>query len=573
MKALSFVAAIGIASAALAAGGTVKGSKHALSVTGPGPIKAESEIQSCVFCHVSHGGTAKAMGGRPDVGTTHRGYESSTLRGRALAPTGASRVCLSCHDGTIAVGRTLKGSIAMKGVPTDGRIPASRRSNLGTDLRSSHPVSMRVTPGPKVRGPSDPRVHLDGASEIQCTSCHDPHSEFGGTPEGRFLRAPMQGSQLCAACHVAGRGSHATAGATFTAAQGNETGHRTVAEAGCAACHRQHGADAGGRLLARGQRDTDDAPCLRCHAGGGNAADVARQVAKASSHAVDGGRAHDRSEGPDAVGRRLPETSAGAPRHVVCVDCHDPHDAVASPARPPFASGSLRGAWGVDVAGRRVEQVRFEYELCFKCHGDSANKPVQPGAGRARRRREDRNLRRVFDAGAASYHPVVAAVRAGDVPSLVPAYPPGSLVYCSDCHASDDGPAAGGKGARGPHGSIYAPLLERNYVTGASAGESPFAYALCYKCHDREILLSPRSAFRLHRRHVVDLQSPCSVCHSAHGVSALAGTPAQNAHLVDFDLAVVGPGRAGTVQYDMRGPRTGSCTLTCHGAAHDARAY
>ena len=159
------------------------------------------------------------------------------------------------------------------------------------------------------------------------------------------------------------------------------------------------------------------------------------------------------------------------------------------------------------------------------------------------------------------------------MPSLVPPYRAGSLVYCTDCHASDDGAGAGGTGPRGPHGSMFAPLLERNYSTASPGIESPYAYALCYKCHDRNVLLSDRSAFRLHRRHVVDQQTPCATCHAAHGVSATAGTPTQNAHLIDFDVSVVRPSRTGALEYDRRGPRSGSCALTCHGAAHDNRAY
>jgi uncharacterized CHY-type Zn-finger protein len=235
--------------------------------------------------------------------------------------------------------------------------------------------------------------------------------------------------------------------------------------------------------------------------------------------------------------------------------------------------GAIAGTWGIDATGHRTERIQFEYEVCFKCHADSANKPERSGLRTPQRQADDRNLRRVFDATAASFHPVVAPVMGGDVPSLKSGRRPGSLVYCTDCHASDDGPGAGGSGARGPHGSIYAPLLERNYSTASPGVESPFAYALCYKCHDRDVLLSSRSAFPLHRRHVVERQAACATCHSAHGVSTLRGTPNGNAHLIDFDLRVVQTARASAVAYDRRGVRAGSCTLTCHGSLHDNRAY
>ena len=572
MNVLPFLVGIAVGSTAMAAGGSsVVGSKHDLSVRGPGPIKAQAERQSCVFCHVPHGGTSRALGARPEIGNKHRPYESTTAQRNPGAPSGATRVCLSCHDGTIAVGQTRTRTIQMNGATDNGRIPATRRSNLGTDLRGTHPVSVTGEPGSRVHAPTDRHVRLDAASQVQCTSCHDPHSEFGGTAEGRFLVRPTKASQLCTSCHEPNRGSHATSSSPFTAAQGNDARYASIAEAGCHACHDSHGADVSGRLLSRRPTDAEDGLCLRCHGGAATGArlNVAREVAKGSAHSVDGSRVHDASEGPEVSGRRLPELSPSAPRHAACVDCHEPHDANSVRAQAPLAPGAMAGTWGIDEAGRPARPARFEYEVCFKCHGDSANKPPASVFRAPQRRIEDRNLRRVFDPVAPSSHPVVAPVRGGDVPSLTARYRPGSLVYCTDCHASDDGPGAGGTGPRGPHGSAYAPLLERNYSTASPGAESPFAYALCYKCHDRNVLLSDRSAFRLHRKHVVERQTPCATCHAAHGVSARAGTPTQNAHLVDFDLGVVRPGRNGALQYERLASRSGRCALTCHGALHD----
>ena len=43
---------------------------------------------------------------------------------------------------------------------------------------------------------------------------------------------------------------------------------------------------------------------------------------------------HAADEGPDNTRKRLPEASPGAPRHVACVDCHDPHVPRTPPVRP-----------------------------------------------------------------------------------------------------------------------------------------------------------------------------------------------------------------------------------------------
>lgn len=567
-----------------ASGGvSVVGSKHDLSVTGPGPVRAASERQICVFCHIPHGG-GELLSSRPEgAGGGSRPYESTTAQGRPKGVTGVSRRCLSCHDGTVAVGETRRQRIKVSG-PGAGKLAGTLASNLGTDLRRSHPISLEMAPASKGRARRQgTTIVLDAGGLVQCTSCHDPHAEFAGAPEGRFLRDTVRGSSLCAQCHDANRGaSHALSSASFGAAQGNLDGFKSVADAGCRACHRSHGADVRGRLLARTDTEPQDDLCLRCHASAVTRVDIGRDLSKPHSHRHDNDT-HDASEGPTNPTHRLPETSGTTPRHAACVDCHDPHAADSRSASAPAVSGSLFGTWGIGVSGGAVNPAVNQYEICFKCHGDSANQP-QPSQlatvfAPPRRAAGDVDLRRVFSPDAPSNHPVVSAHADADAPSLLSAWTPASVVYCTDCHASDSGPGAGGAGARGPHGSIYAHLLERNYSTGDNTMESPTAYALCYKCHDRAILFSANSAFPSHRRHVVDEHAPCSVCHSAHGVSRQYGTPSHNAHLVDFDLSVVKP-IGGAPLYTSYGRRSGTCTLICHSPSptsskgrHDAHPY
>ncbi len=607
MKELLLATALLATARAAGAADRVAGSKHDLSASGPGAYRAVSEQDPCIFCHVSHRGAR--LSNRPDIGSGHRPYESTTLSGRPGAPTGASRICLSCHDGTIAPGHTRTRTIAMR--TGDAPIAPERHSNLGTDLRSSHPISFRPVPGTRVALPprGDP-VHLDASGQVQCTSCHDPHSEWRDPEVGKFLVKPSAGSALCLSCHpTAGRGglsSHATSTAPFApsgadgaaplASKGRAIPPRadraipmvstegatpssadrtpTVARAGCGACHDAHGADPRGRLLRRNAA-TDDEQCLTCHSGQVARADIHREVAKPWAHASRG-RDHDEAEGDGRKSARLPEVSAGAPRHVACVDCHDPHSANAARATAPALSGLLAGTWGIALDGRKVPLTRFEYEICLKCHGDSANKPQASGISRVdrvRRAQDDVNLRRVFDPGSPSFHPIAAPGRNQFVPSLKPPLTGASIIYCSDCHASDDGAGAGGAGPRGPHGSIYPNLLERQYLTADFTPEGPLSYALCYKCHDRDRLLSATLTLSSpfpHRKHVVNKSTPCSACHDAHGISSQVGSAQQNLHLVSFDLSIVG-GPPGGPRYSPLGPSTpgGTCNTTCHGRTHN----
>lgn len=572
MKRLVPVAMLLLASPA--AGDSVQGSRHDFSATGPGPFRAVSERSPCVFCHASHF-TGEKLSARPEIGKSHRPYESTTAKSRAGAPTGASRVCLSCHDGTIAIGETRNRRITMQG---NDRLPEGHRANIGTDLRKSHPVSVRQVPGKGTHAPRPGKgVHLDASGQVQCTSCHDPHAERAGDPTvGKFLLAPRARSTLCLSCHddlaASGNGSpHASAlapsGSTLSA-----EGYATVAEAGCAACHRPHGASERGRLLRKGK--TDDSACLDCHGSGGTAKGVGVDVAAPWAHASTSEGAHDEGERHEQDGSGRRGGIGRAKRHVACVDCHNPHASSGTNASAPYVTGRNSGVWGVDLNGAQVETARFEYEICFKCHGDTS--PATPAMAAAndgiRRAFADTNLRLVFSPTAPSSHPVTGPGRNGDSPSLKAPYTAASVIYCSDCHASDRSPAAGGTGARGPHGSVHAHLLERNYTVTDPSPESPTAYALCYKCHDREVLLSDRSAFPLHRRHVVDRAAACATCHAAHGVSIDAGNARENAHLVSFNLTVVSPDRGPRPTYASEGPRRGSCNLTCHNVRHDGGA-
>jgi len=568
-------------SAAAGAQESVVRTRHNLSVTGPGPVRAAQETKVCIFCHVPHGGLELGIN-RPLSRAKYQPYESTTLEARPGVPDGATRICLSCHDGTIALGQTAaSGHIAVERAGVGGTMPTGP-GLIGTDLRASHPVSFAPTATAEVHAPAEgDAVRLDRRRRLQCTSCHDPHTDKLDPIEGNFLVKPNRESAICLSCH-APRGwetnpsAHSRSTATFTRAQGSTKPYATVAETGCESCHRPHAAGTPARLLAEPEPDL----CLRCHAGQVARADIRADLQKPYAHPMldAGPSSHDAAEGPESDTHPLPERRTSQPRHVVCSDCHDAHEAYALPAVAPRAGGSLAGVWGIDRNGHRVGPVAHEYEVCFKCHGDSVNQPQLRGGGAQipsslpARAVRDVNLRRVFDPSGPSAHPVIAPARGRDVPSLIPPLTPGSLVYCTDCHGSGaaDPSAARGAEARGPHGSIFPHILERQYLTADRTAESPLAYALCYKCHDREVLLDPaRTAFPTHRLHVVDGSSPCSACHDPHGVSPVQGTAVENAHLINFDVSIVRPNRRGLRRYVSMGPRNGRCSLSCHGYEHD----
>jgi hypothetical protein len=292
--------------------------------------------------------------------------------------------------------------------------------------------------------------------------------------------------------------------------------------------------------------------------------DIAAQVRKASAH----------HEQPGAVGSRRGRGG----RSVGCVDCHNPHEASDRTAQAPYASGLLQGASGVDRSGAEVSPVRFEYEVCFRCHGDN-----NPDLDFVPRVVTSTNLRLSFATSNPSYHPVVGVGRGVSVPSipssLAPTMTATATIYCSTCHADNEG------GSRGPHGSTFAPILKERHETADGTLESYESYALCYRCHERSSILADvsfrkRATSRTGGGHSGHLRAgaPCSACHDAHGVNAgqagLADATGSHTHLINFDSRLVQP-KAGAEfpVFVDRGSSSGSCTLVCHGVAHDNATY
>lgn len=228
-------------------GGTKEGisqgimdTKHNLSTkagTGSNRVINGQEIylnsgtaEVCVFCHTPHGAdtTVNAPLWNRGINTSggYQMYSSPTLDATIdVQPTGVSLACLSCHDGTIA-------SDALRNLPGPGGYdpnPAALGRNpngwlwnlgiksmsgrgvtdLGTDLRNDHPVSMVYTSAKSsssTSGNNDfatgfydpPKNNLplyDG--KVQCGTCHDPHRSNTQT----FLRLSNDGSAVCLSCH------------------------------------------------------------------------------------------------------------------------------------------------------------------------------------------------------------------------------------------------------------------------------------------------------------------------------------------------------------------------------------
>ncbi|MFV2072263.1 MAG: cytochrome c3 family protein [Thermoanaerobaculales bacterium] len=219
---IAIVAAAGVVSAQ-----TVVGTAHDLSSTGPGATTNVTRV--CVFCHTPHQATA-AAGQDPlwnhTVSTVanYGVYASDTMNatptdigGAAVGSQSVSNLCMSCHDGTVAVHSLYNEPNELGGaaitITAGGNVNATGFITgtplLGTDLTDDHPINFLydaalatadgglVTPFSTAWVVNGTNVPLF-AGTVQCASCHDPHDDTNDP----FLGISNTGSALCTTCHI-----------------------------------------------------------------------------------------------------------------------------------------------------------------------------------------------------------------------------------------------------------------------------------------------------------------------------------------------------------------------------------
>jgi len=144
---------------------------------------------------------------------------SKALQEEATAPGGVSLLCLSCHDGAIAVnsyGNSAQLSASVSN-PSNTNTRISNQYLVGKDyyLGNHHPIGFKwsdvegvdqeirdadthfLTPSTTVRD------HLYGMDEkMECATCHSVHNKGNGGE--RLLWRSDQSSQLCLTCHDKG---------------------------------------------------------------------------------------------------------------------------------------------------------------------------------------------------------------------------------------------------------------------------------------------------------------------------------------------------------------------------------
>jgi len=201
-------------------------------------------VGMCTFCHTPHHAqsttllwnhTLSANEFTWDVPSTTAGTDFPSFQGDTYK--GATAKCLSCHDGSVAIGDVAwfdEGPAQLNPKKHSEPDDAARIATPDGSMAGNHPVAMpfpyqgqgstynNVTTGSSIilaDWVADPEAlgvrlfHDDGTgnitagavagkSGIECSSCHDPHNKQ--TVDDLFLRGNLTGNDsdyLCLKCH------------------------------------------------------------------------------------------------------------------------------------------------------------------------------------------------------------------------------------------------------------------------------------------------------------------------------------------------------------------------------------
>lgn len=217
---LFIIAALMMSTTAWAQG--ITGSAHDFSTD----TSFNNTGEICKVCHLPHNSLSPTSGPlwnrTMSAVTTYSTYTSTNKPGSFLdntmgQPEGVSKLCLSCHDGTVALD-AFGGSGMTGGGNIETLFNANR--NIGdaalgdstADLSNDHPVSFELVDG------SDDKIFTlatikaagleffgSGVNRLECATCHDVHDDDGNSFLLRVKNTTNDAgglaSGLCLTCH------------------------------------------------------------------------------------------------------------------------------------------------------------------------------------------------------------------------------------------------------------------------------------------------------------------------------------------------------------------------------------
>ena len=176
---------------------------------------APAENKMCAVCHASHQASsipsAPLWNHESTAVAGYTTYSSPTFDSQGgttiTDPAASSKLCLSCHDGTVALENFGGVTTGSSFINSSYRIGGAS----GDDLSNEHPISFDYTTALAtldggLHDPSTSNSGLGGTiaadmlfgNKLQCASCHDVHNKYG---VNKLLKMDNTSSQLCLTCH------------------------------------------------------------------------------------------------------------------------------------------------------------------------------------------------------------------------------------------------------------------------------------------------------------------------------------------------------------------------------------
>lgn len=400
---------------------------------------------------------------------------------------------------------------------------------------------------------------LHGPTAVQaCDACHEYVD-----PAKHAFALKRQGRQLCDFCHIDKTGTEGT----FV--------HKPVADGKCTECHDPHGSNSRRMLKA----DSESALCTKCHTEILHGSFVHKPVEQSCTACH---RAHtsDHAKLLSAEPRALCLTCHESVAHTVetakfphqpaqgdCLECHRPHasdHAKQLKNEPEQLCGSCHeGILQIATSASHPHAAVTDARACLNCHtphgSDNQEHLVKDTVSTCLQCHDkpivvdkDRTIPGVPELANPEFYKHGPVVKGG----------------CSGCHDV--------------HGGTHTNLLVEPYPQGFYQAYSDQTYALCFKCHDKQLVLAQptdkQTGFRsgtrnLHAVHVD--KSPqgrsCRACHNVHA-SRSPSLLADKVTFGEWQLPVnykkseyggsCAPGCHKPATYDRRGSEEGSSPFT-----------
>jgi hypothetical protein len=225
------------------------GTQNVISKSGATANATANTVGLCSYCHTPHSAISTSLLWNHKLSANTFTWDDAKTTGgtnyASLTPTykGPTVKCLSCHDGTVAIGdvsiykQRLNSSSQWNTAMVSG---VKQIATVSGSMAGNHPVGMPYPFGqaantynsistggdvlltefvadPTASSAAKIKLYNDngsgtissgtnaGATGLECSSCHDPHNK--STVDDLFLRGKIAGSTvadgyICVQCHV-----------------------------------------------------------------------------------------------------------------------------------------------------------------------------------------------------------------------------------------------------------------------------------------------------------------------------------------------------------------------------------